>query len=58
MAGYNAAPSGNGPLKMSARKGWDTERWVAVITVGALGLLILIRMGFRGVNVMGFKAGV
>lgn len=32
---------------------WPTERWVAVITLAALSLLILIRMGFRGINVPG-----
>lgn len=38
--------------------GWDTERWLAVIVLAALALLILIRMGFRGINVMGVSATV
>jgi hypothetical protein len=37
---------------------WPTERWVGVVTLAALALLILIRRGFRGVNVLGVRAGV
>jgi hypothetical protein len=37
---------------------WPTERWVAVITLAALALLIGIRAGFRGVNVLGVRASV
>lgn len=37
---------------------WGPERWAAVIVLGALGLLILLRMGFRGVNVLGAKASL
>lgn len=33
--------------------GWPTERWVGLIVLLALGLLILIRVGFRGVGFTG-----
>jgi hypothetical protein len=38
--------------------GWDTEKWVAVVVLGALALLIAIRMGFRGIDVMGASVRV
>lgn len=37
---------------------WGPERWAAVLVLGALGFLILIRMGFRGVNVLGASVSV
>jgi hypothetical protein len=37
---------------------WPTERWVGVVTLSALALLILIRRGFRGVNVLGARASI
>lgn len=37
---------------------WPAERWSALVILACLGLLILIRMGFRGVNVLGFSARV
>lgn len=59
MAGNNAYSSGNGGTqKMSMARGWNTDKWVALIVLLALALLIAIRMGFRGVNVMGISAGV
>lgn len=39
-------------------EGWPVERWAAVVVLGALGVLILIRMGFRGVNVLGASVNV
>lgn len=33
--------------------GWPTERWVAVVVLTVLGLLILLRFGFRGVGFQG-----
>lgn len=33
------------------RLGWPTERWVGIIVLGALAVLILIRLGFRGIGV-------
>jgi len=38
--------------------GWDTERWVAVVVLVCLAALIAIRMGFRGINVMGASVRV
>lgn len=37
---------------------WPAERWAAVIVVGALGILILLRMGFRGVDLLGARVSV
>jgi hypothetical protein len=37
---------------------WPAERWTAIVVLGALTLLILIRMGFRGINVMGASINV
>lgn len=36
---------------VGARLGWPQERFVAMIILVALGLLILIRLGFRGVGI-------
>ena len=38
--------------------GFTTEHAAAVIVIGALAALILIRRGFRGVNVGGVSVGV
>jgi hypothetical protein len=37
---------------------WPAERWAAVIVLGSLAFLILIRMGFRGVSFMGASVSV
>lgn len=61
MGGTQGVGSGNakgGKQRMAAPGSWPTERWVAIITIGALLLLILIRQGFRGVNLLGVKATV
>lgn len=58
MAGVNSQPAKGGRQKMTAPGAMTTERWVAVIVIVALLLLILIRMGFRGVNVAGMSVGV
>ena len=47
----------NGTYAMNPN-GWPAERWAAVLVIGALGLLILIRRGFRGVNFMGASVNV
>lgn len=39
-------------------EGWTTERWLAVIVLLSLGMLIAIRMGFRGIDVMGASVRV
>jgi len=48
----NARTDGKGGYVLSTST-WPAERWSAVIVLGALALLVLIRMGFRGVNVLG-----
>lgn len=42
--------SEGGRVKLSIG-GMPTENWVAIITIAALVLLILIRRGFRGINI-------
>lgn len=51
----NAANGGKTRLNVNA---WPTERWVAIITLAALLLLIAIRQGFRGVNILGIRTNV
>lgn len=53
----NTQQGNGGRWKMDSGS-WDTERWVAIIVLLALGMLIAIRMGFRGVNFMGVTARV
>lgn len=53
----NSTENGPGRYRMST-EGWPAERWAAVVVLGALGILILIRMGFRGVNVLGANVSV
>lgn len=48
----------NGRQRGSFTTSIPPERWTAIIVLLCLGLLILIRMGFRGVNVMGVSASV
>lgn len=48
----------NGRQRGSFTANVSPERWTAIIVLLALGLLILIRMGFRGVNVLGVSASV
>lgn len=58
MAGENSYGNSRGTQKLSIARGWDVEKWVGLIVLAALALLISIRMGFRGVNVLGVRAGV
>jgi len=58
MAGTNTKTATGGRQKLAAPGSWPTERWVSIIVISALLLLIAIRMGFRGVNVLGVRAGV
>lgn len=53
----NARETSAGRYVMSVN-GWPAERWAAVIVLGALALLILIRMGFRGIDIMGASVKV
>lgn len=41
----------NGKAGVQISAVWPQERWIGAIILTALGLLILIRMGFRGVGV-------
>lgn len=36
--------------------GWPVEHWVAFIILAAFAVLVLIRMGYRGVKFFGFEA--
>lgn len=59
--GQNVRANGQGdPYRrnLTAVGEWPAERWSAVVVLVCLGLLILIRMGFRGVNVLGVSASV
>lgn len=56
MSGENTGRTGK--TYMMSMSSWPVERWVAAIVVGALTLLILIKMGFREINILGVKAGV
>ena len=58
MAGTNSQNAQGGKQKLTAVGAWPTERWVVVLVLAALGMLIAIRYGFRGVNVLGVRAGV
>jgi hypothetical protein len=53
----NSTQSADGRYKFNPN-GWPAERWAAVLVIGALGLLIALRMGFRGVSVMGASARI
>lgn len=56
MAGANQTTSGR--YVMPDVNAWPTERWAAVVVLLALGVLVLIRMGFRGVDVLGARVSV
>lgn len=47
-----------GRWTMPAADAWGPERWAVVLVLLALGLLILVRMGFRGVDVLGARVSV
>lgn len=50
--------SQNGRFNVPSTGAWPAERWTAVVVLAALAMLILIRMGFRGVNVLGASVSV
>ena len=58
MAGLNSAPAPGGKQKVGRMQGWPVEYWTAALVIIALALLILIRRGFRGVNVAGLSASI
>lgn len=43
---------------VSASGAWPTERWAAILVIGAVALLMLIRAGVRGVDIMGASVRV
>ncbi len=53
--GYGAGPTMVNPIKGI---GLDTPQVTGAIVLGALAMLILIRRGFRGVNLAGVRVGV
>jgi hypothetical protein len=53
----NSKETRSGTYRMST-EGWPAERWAAIVVLGSLGVLILIRMGFRGINVLGANVSV
>jgi hypothetical protein len=55
-AGSNQTTTGR--YVMPDVNAWSAERWAAVIVLLALGFLVLIRMGFRGVDVLGARVSV
>lgn len=58
MAGTNSQNAQGGKQKLTAVGAWPTERWVVVLVLASLLILIAIRYGFRGVNVLGVRASV
>lgn len=54
----NANQNAGGRFVMPSTNAWPTERWTSVLILGALAALILLRMGFRGVNIMGASVSV
>lgn len=58
MAQGSVSQNAGGRYTVSGVGSWPEERWVAIVVLGALGALIAIRMGFRGVNVLGARVTV
>lgn len=54
----NSRKNKNGNYNVLNTNSWPPERWVAVVVIAALGMLILIRRGFRGVDFMGARLSV
>lgn len=54
----NQNTNAGGRHVVSDMSAWPTERWAAVIVIGALGLLVALRFGFRGVSVLGARVSV
>lgn len=43
---------------VTASNAWPTERWAAILVIGAVVVLMLIRAGVRGVDIMGASVRV
>lgn len=54
----NTSQTDGGRYRLSSGEAWSVERWAAVVVLVCLGFLLLIRMGFRGVNVLGARVSV
>jgi hypothetical protein len=58
MAGQSVSRNAGGTYTVSGMSAWQAERWASVVVLASLALLIAIRMGFRGVNVLGARVTV
>lgn len=58
MAATGSNQTSTGRYVMPDVNAWPVERWAAVIVLLSLGILVLIRMGFRGVDVLGARVSV
>lgn len=58
MAATGSNQTVSGRYVMPDVNAWTAERWAAIVVLLALGFLILVRMGFRGVDVLGAKISV
>ncbi len=58
MPDYTRQNDSTGRFKVANPNSWPAERWAAVVVLIALGILILLRMGFRGVSVLGASVSV
>lgn len=58
MAATGSNQTVAGRYVMPDADAWTPERWAAIVVLLALGFLILVRMGFRGVDVLGAKVSV
>lgn len=43
---------------MPSTASWPAERWAAIVVLGALGALMLLRAGVRGVDLLGARVSV
>lgn len=53
-----AGQTDGGRYVMPDVNAWGAERWTAVVVLAALALLVIIRMGFRGVDVLGARVSL
>lgn len=58
MAATGSNQTATGRYTMPDVNAWGPERWAAILVLGALGFLVLVRMGFRGVDVLGARISV
>lgn len=58
MQQQNASQDASGRFRVSSPSSWDTDRWTTVVVIMCLAMLIMLRLGFRGVSVMGANVSV